>query len=118
MADLQERLHVKNCCGKELLWSPVTGCIDHKVNASRCDNCGAIYEERETGKVTYVLLKPSEDYTCGTCGAKILAVTIIHSIHGRPEVLAGSGRVVKEYVPYCPNCEEKPNFTGSFITPP
>ena len=49
------------------------------------------------------------DWFCKTCGAQILAVIRYCPVWDGPGPCAGSGEVVTEQEPFCPNCEEKPS---------
>lgn len=60
-------------------------------------------------------VKQGDIYICSDCNATILSVTVTHSIHlpgGLLGGIAGFGEVVSEEVPYCPNCDSKPNPQG------
>jgi len=59
----------------------------------------------------------TEELQCNTCGSEIMGATVAHPIHDGPFPLSGSGQCHYEEVPYCPKCEQKPNYHGSFITP-
>ena len=56
-------------------------------------------------------------YKCKKCGSQILTVQVAHPIWDGPFPKSGSGRCKYESVPYCPNCELKPNFHGAAIAP-
>ena len=58
--------------------------------------------------------KTSSGYT-HNCGTEILAAQVAHAVWDGPFPLSGSGRVHYETVPYCPHCEEEPNFHGTPI---
>ncbi len=51
------------------------------------------------------------------CGTKILGKEVAHPVWNSPFPCSGSGRCQYETVPYCPECEEEPNFHGAPITP-
>ena len=55
---------------------------------------------------------------CNKCNSDIMSATVAHPIHDGPSPLSGSGRCHYEQVPYCPKCEEKPDYNGDFITVP
>ena len=55
-------------------------------------------------------------YQCNDCSSDIMSSIVAHPIHDGPFPLSGSGQCHYEQVPYCPKCEEKPNYNGSFIT--
>lgn len=56
-----------------------------------------------------------EEYQCTTCKSDILAAQVAHPIWDSPIPCSGSGRVHNETVPYCPKCEQKPDFNGTPI---
>ena len=60
----------------------------------------------------------SKGWKCNDCGSDIMSATVAHPIHDGPFPLSGSGQCHYEDVPYCPKCEEKPNYNGSSITIP
>src|SRR3989338_9544490 len=75
---------------------------------------GIEYHRKRGSEIVY---KCSDDgFECMSCGSEILAARVAHPIHDGPFPLSGSGRCEYEQVPYCPKCEEKPNYHGSFIT--
>lgn len=53
------------------------------------------------------------------CGAVLRAVLVYLSIHDSPfqGTCAGSGRVARILIPYCPYCEEKPDEYGCLHFP-
>lgn len=51
------------------------------------------------------------------CGAEIVSQQVAHPIWDGPFPCSGSGRCNYEDVPYCPQCEEPPNYNGAPITP-
>lgn len=50
-----------------------------------------------------------------SCGETVMAAVIAHPIWDGPFPMSGSGRCQNENVPYCPKCEEKPDFHGAPI---
>ena len=58
-----------------------------------------------------------QKYECAECGQTILSAKVAHTIRDGLFRLSGSGEVHYESVPYCPKCEEEPNFYGSPIYP-
>lgn len=52
------------------------------------------------------------------CGAEIQGATVYHPIWDGPFAMSGSGRVHKETVPFCPECEMPPNEHGAPIDVP
>ena len=82
------------------------------------DESGMVYERKKESETVYVNVK--NGYSCLDCGVGIEAVTIYHSVHDTDDLipLSGHGDVKEEEIPYCPNCEEKPEYiAGNFITP-
>jgi hypothetical protein len=55
----------------------------------------------------------NQEYVCNTCGSEIQGVSVAHPIQDGPFPLSGSGKCAYEDVPYCPKCEQKPNFHGA-----
>jgi hypothetical protein len=85
------------------------------------DEKGNEYMKGRNRSVAYKAKKVDKNgstrYECAECQRPIMDATIAHSIHDGPVPGSGSGRVHNEHVPYCPNCEEKPKFHGTPITP-
>lgn len=52
------------------------------------------------------------------CGAEIMTARRAHPIWDGPFPMSGRGRCHYEMVPYCPNCEEEPDFHGAPILVP
>lgn len=48
-------------------------------------------------------------WICKTCCGEIKAVICYCPVWDGPGPCSGSGEVVTNQVPFCPNCEEKPN---------
>jgi hypothetical protein len=69
-------------------------------------------DKREPGDLSNYT-KDGDGYKCTTCGAKILGANVAHPVHFREMPGAGGGDCKYETVPYCPNCEKKPNFNGA-----
>ncbi|HEY9583158.1 MAG TPA: hypothetical protein VJK09_02510 [Candidatus Paceibacterota bacterium] len=68
-------------------------------------------EKREPGNMeNYV--KKGDVWKCRDCDADILGSKVAHPIWIRG-FAGGSGECEYETVPYCPNCEKKPNFNGA-----
>ena len=61
----------------------------------------------------HIYEKKEDSYICTKCNTEILGARVAHAIHDGPFPMSGSGRCHYETVPYCPKCEEKPNFHGS-----
>lgn len=72
------------------------------------DNAGVEYHK----KGTYIYYKEGDGFKCLDCNGAVMAGIVHHPIHDGPFPMSGSGRVQKEQVPYCPNCEENPNSSG------
>lgn len=75
---------------------------------------GIEYHRKRGSKIIYKQVK--DGYKCLNCDSDILVASVAHSIHDGPFPLSGSGKCEYEQVPYCPKCEKKPDFHGSFIT--
>ncbi len=58
----------------------------------------------------------NQTYECNDCGSEIAGTTVAHSVWDGPFPGSGSGRVQNETIPYCPKCEDKPDFHGSPIS--
>ncbi|OGZ33306.1 MAG: hypothetical protein A2174_01005 [Candidatus Portnoybacteria bacterium RBG_13_41_18] len=56
-------------------------------------------------------------YKCRDCGETIMAARIAHPIWDGPFAMSGSGGCTYEETPYCPKCEQPPNFNGSPVAP-
>ena len=59
-------------------------------------------------------------YRCKNCGSEVLQTTLYVSVHSSEfgDSCAGSGKVVKVPLPYCPKCEGEPkNFTTCIHIP-
>lgn len=99
------------------MWKSLKGPHDDfALDGAKCEKCGTIYESRRDSPVTYVCRDGK--YVCSKCGGGIDAENRAHPIHDGPFPLSGSGQCYYEQVPYCPKCETKPAFHGSFITVP
>ena len=48
-----------------------------------------------------------------SCGTKIMGATVAHPVWDGPFACSGSGRCHYETVPFCPSCEEEPNYYGA-----
>jgi len=71
-------------------------------------------KNRDTSKY---ILQPDRTYKCRDCGEAILAARIAHPVWDGPFAMSGGGRCVYEELPYCPKCEQKPDFHGSPVAP-
>lgn len=71
-------------------------------------------EKRDLGNMdNYVPVQDGDGYTCKDCGATVLAGKIAHPVWIKGFTGAGTGECKYETVPYCPNCDKKPNFSGA-----
>ena len=69
-------------------------------------------EKREAGNMDNYI-KDGKGYKCKGCDAVIMSARVAHPIYLREmPPRHGFGRCAYEQVPYCPNCDEKPNFDG------
>ena len=96
------------------------GLVNSYIPETAIDENGQKYERNhlnENSKIYKIIEEDGEikEYRCNDCDSEIRATTVAHSIHDGPFPLSGSGRVTNEQVPYCPTCDEKPNFHGSPI---
>jgi len=68
-------------------------------------------EKREAGNMeNYV--EDGDGHKCKDCGTTIIGATVAHPVWIRG-FSGGGGEVKNETVPYCPNCEKKPDFHGA-----
>lgn len=73
------------------------------------------HEKRAPGNMeNYV--KDGDAYKCKDCGVAILFGEVSHPVHMREMPGTGFGECEQESVPYCPNCDHKPNFRGAPIS--
>ena len=100
---------------KDLKFEPVETESWEVVKLEKAEKEGVEYLRKINGNIVYK--KNGETFECLTCGAQIMAAQIAHPIWDGPFPCSGSGRCYYEEVPYCPKCEEKPNFHGFPITP-
>jgi len=55
----------------------------------------------------------SSHYECKNCGRRIEYVLAIISLHGPSlEICIGRGKVIQKTIPFCPNCEVRPESQG------
>ena|SRR3989338_2836391 len=83
------------------------------------DSTGQKYMRPVGREVVYKVVTETgnkQTYACHNCDSEITGATIAHPIWDGPFSGSGSGRVHNEAVPYCPQCEDKPNFYGLPIT--
>ncbi len=80
------------------------------------DSNGVTYLRNHKKKDSLIYRKTEEGYVCTNCDSEIQQATIIHSIWDGPFSCSGSGKTAKEFVPYCPKCEEKPSSNGTPIS--
>lgn len=113
---LETKLEKEICCDKPLAWQELPGNIDHNMFGVCCSDCGTIYEHRNTGLTVYQKPIRNSSYSCLHCGSGLNMVEVLHSVHDGLFNLSGSGKVQKECIPYCPNCEAQPKEQGSIIT--
>lgn len=77
---------------------------------------------KENGEDIWLVLseskgKDGEGFT-HNCGERIMAAKVAHPIWDGPFKGSGGGACQYETIPYCPNCEIKPDFHGSPIDVP
>lgn len=61
-----------------------------------------------------------ENFFCKQCGAMVMQATCAVSLHAREfgDLCAGSGKVVRVALPYCPQCEGEPTRTTTCVHVP
>lgn len=85
---------------------------------------GRIHSDTEVDKLRekYDVIDSSDGQSftlrCKKCGGNIMAARVAHPVWIKGMGCAGTGECRYEEVPYCPRCEEKPNFHGTPITEP
>ncbi len=72
---------------------------------------GVIYHRKKGNYIIYIHEK--ERYSCMECGVTISTVEREHHVSYGLPILNINAEI--EQIPYCPNCEEKPNDSGKFI---
>ena len=72
--------------------------------------------QTEEKKKNYVR-QPDGTYRHRDCGEIILVARVAHPIWDGPFPLSGRGLCIYENVPFCQNCEEKPDPDGSPVAP-
>ncbi len=68
-------------------------------------------EKREPGDLENYIQK-GDGWFCKQCGAKVFSVQVSHPVHIVGLDGGGYGDCKYEEVPYCPNCDKKPNPQG------
>lgn len=99
------------CCDKELEFKVIGG-IDPKIMRATCAVCGINYDKKQYSDVIYRYRPETDDFVCNKCGEEIMTSEVAHTMRDGLFPFSGSGRVRREPVPYCPNCEKKPDFRG------
>ena len=74
---------------------------------------GVVYLRKRNSNVTY--FRRTGNWTCERCNEDVLYVQVHHTILEGPFEDGGIGRVYRDNISYCPNCEEKPSETGEPI---
>ena len=69
-------------------------------------------EKREPSGDTENYVKNGAGWKCRDCGADIIGATVAHPIWIQG-FAGGGGECKYDTVPYCPNCEKKPNCQGT-----
>ena len=108
-----------SCCGESLKWTDISGeqWEEYVIERAECLKCNARFNRKKNGTILYIIQKDSSQARCRTCISGIIAGRVAHAIHDGPFPFSGSGKVRTEFVPYCPQCENKPPFDGKPITP-
>jgi hypothetical protein len=99
---------------KDLKFEPVESQSWEVFQPEKAVKDGIEYLRKKGSDVIYK--HKEEGYECLNCSSEILAARVAHPIHDGPFPMSGSGKCHYESVPYCPKCEEVPNFHGSPIT--
>src|SRR3989344_2865453 len=102
---------LETCCETSLDWQPFQGGIDYQGDRSSCPCCQKRYEHNAATGGIYVKAPDAECFSHLACGTDISIADVAHSIWERG-TNAGCGEVVREAVPFCPNCELQPQFHG------
>lgn len=58
---------------------------------------------------------PTDSSWMHSCGSLLSVALVKHAVHMRSLPLAGSGRVVEEHRPFCPDCEQEPAAMGAIL---
>lgn len=58
---------------------------------------------------------PEDDSYIHKCGAVVMGRTVYLSVRNPLMPLAGSGEVIREVVPYCPDCGPVPSEHGTIL---
>lgn len=107
---------MSECCGKALVWARFSPrWADYPIEGAHCRECGLIFERKAGGETIYVEL-PEFSLKCLKCETPIATIAVTHKIEDGVERYFGEkNRIRVEAVPYCPKCEEKPDFHGNSI---
>ena len=107
------RPSLEKCCETSLSWQPFQGSggIDYRGSRTSCLCCQKRYEHNAATGGIYVKAPDAECFSHLACGTDISIADVAHSIWERG-TCAGWGEVVREAVPFCPNCEPQPQFHG------
>ena len=101
------------CCDKDLEFKLIKDREGFNMKeASKCQKCSTSYLKKAGSNIIYKS-KDNNDWNCASCGSEIVGASVSHSLHDPNFTCAGGGSVITEFVPYCPNCEKKPNPNGS-----
>ncbi len=71
---------------------------------------GIEYYRKEGSPIIY--RRESDRFRCLRCGSPILAAYVARPVHDGPFPGSGFGECKLEVIPYCPSCEEKPDYNG------
>jgi hypothetical protein len=97
-------------CGKEVpieSWEEIDG-LQYIILEYKCP-CGNILRKKETSHVFYV--RRETDFLCSKCNSKIEVIEVFHPIMKN----GVSSKTEKEFAPFCPKCETKPDHKGMAI---
>ncbi|NOQ56137.1 MAG: hypothetical protein GQ477_05030 [Nanohaloarchaea archaeon] len=82
-----------------------------------CGVCDTSFEKMVGNEHAYKLVEDENGlhYECTECGELIMAIDMAHSKWITS--FGGLGNCERETIPYCPNCETKPEYNGNPIMP-
>ncbi|MBW2993331.1 hypothetical protein KY317_02035 [Candidatus Woesearchaeota archaeon] len=105
----------KKCCNESLEFKvqDIEPWKSYRPEIALCWICFSYYERKIGSKIIYK--KTDDGFLCTNCGEGISFGKVAHPIHDGPFPMSGSGKCEYESVPYCPNCEEEPDFHGTPI---
>jgi len=76
------------------------------------NTAASLAEKREPGNMENYVAE-GNGFKCKTCKGVVMGAVVLHPIHLRSMPGVGFGQCQRETVPYCPNCETKPDSCGA-----